>query len=239
MKIKLLPILFVSALCVQVQAQDITAQPQVIGEASDLKTKELRYREYHYYSDTGLEHRVIYKEPSGETIADKSLNYNSGLSEPTVEQQNTLCGEYFQVRPTENNKRLQISYRAEEGNRTREKTINRPDDVVIDAGFNHYVRQKWDDLVSGKTVEFSYLAPSRLRTYSFKAEAVRCEGDKDSTSCFIIAPDVWYLNIALDPIVLTYDNSSRELISFAGLGNIADKKCDYMAVNIHYTYPVN
>jgi len=212
------------------------ATPTLIGEAYGIKSKQLQYREFHYYSRSGEEHRVVYKDPDDQVIAEKTLRYTDALSEPAVEQKNTLCGEYIKVNQFENGDRLRIVYRSEKGKRTREKAINRPDNLVIDAGFNFHVRTKWDELVAGKTVKFNYLAPSRSRTYAFKAEATECQREGE-VNCFAIAPDVWYLNIALDPILLTYSADSHELLAFSGLGNIADKNCDYMAVDIQYRYP--
>jgi hypothetical protein len=51
----------------------------VIGDAYDVDEQQLLYREYHFYSEDLLDHKVIYKNPEGQELAVKTLNYRSGL----------------------------------------------------------------------------------------------------------------------------------------------------------------
>ena len=206
----------------------------VIGEAYDIKNKTLLYREYHYYGDDKL-HRVVYRGLNEQVIAEKQLRYDGLATEPSLEQNNTLCGEYIKVSSADQDSRLNIIYQADYKARQKQKQIKRSEELVIDAGFNQYVQSRWGQLTAGKTLTFQYLVPSRLRSYAFTLRAVDCPG-AGGLQCFIIAPDVWYLNLVVDPIQLKYNKETRQLVAFTGLGNIADEKCDYLAVDIHYAY---
>lgn len=210
------------------------AMPAIVGEAFDLKTQKLLYREYHFLADKNQAQRVLYKDAEGNTIAEKQIQFNH-YSQPDIEQQNALCGEYIEVKQNVGANRLAVAYRPKEDKKIKNKTIEKSAELVIDAGFNSYVVQHWEQLLSGDVIEFHYLVPSRLRSYAFTLGPTNCDSQQD-TSCFLIKPDVWYLNLALDPIQLTYNNADKRLLRFSGLGNIADERCDYLAVDIHYWY---
>lgn len=215
-------------------------KPAILGEAYDLKDDSLVYREFHYIDEASQKHWVIYKAPNDELLVEKALHYRRALTEPDVTQANYLCGEELAVTQGDGSNRVDIQYQADEKSRLKEKSIKRPDELVIDAGFNQYLQNNWDSLVDGDDIVFEYLAPSQLKTFPFIAKAVDCEvqGNTASMQCFTIAPKKWWLKLALDPILLSYSEKDRQLLSFAGMGNVADKKCDYMEVNIRYQYPM-
>lgn len=215
--------------------ESVDGDLRVIGKAYDVNTSELRYTESHYQIVSGKSFNVVYALPSGEVFAKKKLEFNLNLSVPAVKQDNQLCGEMIEVNAVDEKNRLEISYRAREGKKPKQKAIKKPKNLVVDAGFDYHVRENWDELVQGDTVEFDFLAPSRLRAYDFKASLVECQSD-EGLVCFGIEPDVWYLDVFVDPIVLAYNADKKQLMRFTGLGNIADEKCDYMEVDIRYEY---
>ena len=207
----------------------------VIGNAYSTKNAELLYREMHYTLPSGSDYQVIYQRPDGDIIANKQLAFPIDGNQPAVEQSNSLCGEFIKVEHPSAD-RISVTYREKTDKKTKEKTFRKPERLVVDAGFDNYVRENWDELVSGRKFHFNFLAPSRLRAYDFVAQAIDCQREGDFT-CFEIESDVWYLDAFLDVIVLTYTADTRQLMGFTGLGNIADAKCDYMEVDIHYEYP--
>ena len=208
----------------------------VVGNAYDLSHGELLYREMHYALPSGSDYQVIYQAPDGETIAQKDLSFNGNDNQPAMEQTNSLCGEFIKVDHATDEDKISVTYREKADKKTKEKTFRIPKRLVVDAGFDNFVRENWDELVSGQKFHFDFLAPSRLRAYDFEATAIECQRE-GNLRCFQIESDVWYLDAFLDPIVLTYTADTRQLMGFTGLGNIADKQCDYMKVDIHYEYP--
>ena len=46
---------------------------------------------------------------------------------------------------------------------------------MVDAGFDEFVRSRWDDLQRGETISLQFLVPSRLAAYKFKLSKVRSE----------------------------------------------------------------
>lgn len=228
-----------SANSVELPASLDLDKPAIIGDAYELKGDSLLYREFHYIDEAKQKHWVVYKAPNEDLLVKKALHYQQALTEPNVEQTNYLCGEALAVTQQGSNNRVDIQYQADQKAKRKEKTVKRPDELVIDAGFNQYLQQKWDSLVKGDEVVFEYLAPSQLKTFPFVAKAIDCEDEAvDGAQCFTIAPKKWWLKLALDPILLTYNAGDRQLLSFAGMGNVADEKCDYMEVNIRYQYPL-
>lgn len=220
------------------------SKPDIIGEAYEINGDKLLYTEFHYTNEKNLSHWVRYKDPDDKLLVNKYLGYQAADTEPNVSQRNYLCGEVIDVLHEKSNK-INIAYQADDDARQKQKKIKRPKELVIDAGFNQYLQDNWDGLVAGDEIVFEYLAPSQLKTFPFVAKAVPCEVDDEisvklrsqSTQCFTIAPKKWWMKLALDPIQLTYASTGRQLLSFEGMGNIADEKCDYMEVTIRYQYP--
>lgn len=184
----------------------------VVGEAYDVDNGELRYREIHQCSAGGDRCVVEYEDPAGELIARKIVDYQSSLHSPSLQVQDLRQGTTVSI----------------EGD-SREA-------VVIDAGFDHYVRLRWDDLVSGTTVRFPFLVVGREKPLKMTASKMEPEACPEERMCFKVALDNWLLGNLLTPIRLEYDADSRRLLQFKGVSNIRDVDGKSQMVRIDYRY---
>ncbi|MCW8194248.1 hypothetical protein F6455_05585 [Proteobacteria bacterium 005FR1] len=212
-----------------------TAEADIVGEARDRNLGELLYHELHYFSDEGLDHQVIYRTPDGEVLAEKKLDYTRSDVQPQLNQQNFACGESIGVSYAED--ALKVSYRPDEQEAVETAQVERDSELVIDAGFDNLVRRNWQQVTAGDPLTFDYLVPSRFTSYTFRLKNVDCsESAEQGWQCFVIEPASWWLRMLVDPISLTYESSSRRLVEFNGLGNIASADCKYPRVKIRYEY---
>lgn len=238
--------------------------PLVIGEARDLKTQELVYIEKHYAFDVnkfrnillkdtiseGEYYAVVYVNPDGETIAEKVLfdkTFNQSLK-PQLLFSHYLSGETIKVDPLKTQqKTVWVEYQPSSTESVKSDEISLAEDLVIDAGFNAFITQNWNALTRGKSVSFEYLAPSQLKTFTFVAKSNACKNTIPQTAkikssmkpaCFSIAPKSWLMRQIIKPISLVYDQSSKRLLRYAGLGNIGDERGEYLKVSIDYVYSV-
>lgn len=218
----------------------------VVGKAYSAVDDKLLYTEEHSYIDDSS-HQVIYKEPDGSVFAVKELNYGQNASAPGFVQRNKRVGEVIEVNI--NNRVIESFYQKTPQNTPRVKQLDlesRNDEaLVIDAGFDHFVRSKWENLQRGEKVDFFYLIPTRQRLVTLTIKRMDCregpipESDRtesaSETSCFHIAPESLFLRMLVRPIYLTYDNR-KHLQIFSGRSNIANAQGKYQDVSIYYQH---
>ncbi|TVT32816.1 hypothetical protein [Marinobacter vinifirmus] len=194
------------------------------GSARSLENNTLIYKEQHTVSGTcesGVfvpeQHRVDYLRDAEDTpFASKQLAYRQSTRLPAVD-----------FHQPEFNERLQISY--PEAN-TLDITWQKPSSetamfelrfgskLVVDAGFDQFVRANWAAVTSGQSVEFDFLAPTRGDYYGFVLEP----GPKNRVDADIVVqirPTSLMLRVLVDPIVLGY-NRQGALTHYLGLTNI-------------------
>jgi hypothetical protein len=194
------------SLCAAANAQYL---PYAVGYACDDSGKTLLYREMHY-CDQAHSHCVIeYIDPYREPLARKQLDYSGSAFAPVVDMQDL---------------RLQSreSARGDEA-------------LVIDAGFDNYMRSRWDDLAAGDTVDFPFLALGQDQPLMM--QAVSSDGEcAGNALCLEVTPGAWLLRLLVEPIRLTYARDSRRLLRYRGISNLSDADGNSPDVDIRYSY---
>ena len=128
--------------------------------------------------------------------------------------------------------------REESGAVVFDKRIKVNEHLLVDAGFDRYVKMHWDKLLSNASMKIDYLVPSRLTTVGFEVGRVNCLANTRANAvCFAITPTSWFVSLAVDPITVAYDPDTRNLLRFNGRGNIASSDGKYQTVDIRYQYP--
>ncbi|WP_278803760.1 hypothetical protein [Marinobacter nauticus] len=180
-----------------------------------------------------VDHQVSYRNPeSGDEFASKSLSYSNSAFRPRVEFRQPRFGEALTVSyPQE--QALNIVWQEPAGD-TREFTVPFDQRLVVDSGFDYFVRANWEQVQQGESVEFRFLAPTRGEHYGFVLEpATSVKVDADLT--VQIRPTSLLLRVLVDPIVLGY-NSDGALTDYLGLTNIRqDAESNHIA---HIRYQV-
>lgn len=191
------------------------------GEARATDSGNLMYEEHHYVrTEEGkpAERIVLYRCPNGEPFARKKVSYGEPPYAPQFRMEDArfaysegfergkIAGETFVQRGA--SEPLQ------------KESIALGESLVVDAGFDEFVRTHWDELQAGKAVELRFLVPSRLAAYGFK---VKKTGEDalygDTVSNFELALSGLFGWFA-DPIQVSYRSSDRRLMRFVGLSNI-------------------
>ena len=184
----------------------------VVGEARSLKDGELRYREYHHCSEDRSNCQVLYKDVEGALFARKNIDYSQSLSSPSLVVEDLREG------------------------RTQLIEGDVEEELVVDAGFDNYVRERWAELSRGETVRFPFLIAGRDSPVSMKARQDGEEDCADGDLCLAVSLDAWLLSMLVQPIQLVYD-SDRRLMQYRGISNIRDAEGRSQEVRIDYEYP--
>ncbi|MFV8816482.1 hypothetical protein [Haliea sp. E17] len=188
---------------------------QAVGTAVDAENGELRYREYHSCEPGNVDCSVEYREPGGELIARKQLDYSAAPSAPSLLFEDRRLGE-------------RIAVDAE----------NFPEGVVIDAGFDNFVREKWPVLAAGKPVTFRFLPAGRdsaLAMLAWADEQADCPAER---LCLNVRPKNWLVALVGGELQLVYSRAARRLLEYRGVSNIPAADGAAQNVVIRYEYAV-
>jgi hypothetical protein len=187
-------------------------EPDILGEAYDLDSGEYLYSEHHFCDEAFQRCRVEYIDNTGELIARKNVDFSANPTAPTL--------------------------RFEDFRRERDvrKEFDAESELVVDSGFDNFIRSRWDALETGNRVEFPFLPAGREDPLNMEAVLARNSGCEQEQLCLEVALDSWFLQMLVEPIRLTYDRDSQRLLRFRGLSNIADAGGGGQNVDIRYSY---
>jgi len=203
--------LLVSTCAVVATAAEHPATPTVVGEAFDRDDGRLVYREYHFCSPDGLTCTVDYRDGTGQPIAFKELDYTGNPYGPALVMRDLRSG-------------------GEEVLAFSDRT-----DLVVDAGFDNFVRSRWEELNRGETVVFPFQVVGIGRPLKMRANAMP-DGCEASELCLQVSVDSWFLGLLAEPIELSYSRTSRRLLRFSGVSNLRDGGGRSHSVDILYDY---
>lgn len=205
---------------------------QIEGQAHATGDGHLMYAETHWlYTDRGVPARlVLYRCPDGRPFARKWLREDGPAQAPDFELADGRTGYREGVRRTGNTRLVFVQSRTGAA----ERTAPLPDsaDLVIDAGFDAYIRQHWDRLGSGESETVPFLIPSRLGALDFKVRRLDdavVEGRPARRYRLGLAS---WIGFALPHIDVAYDARTRELLRFVGLANIRGSNGDNVRARI-------
>ena len=207
----------------------------VIGTAHDLQTDAVLYSENHCVVDS-LRY-VEYLDSDNQLIAHKLVDYESGLLTPSVVQHNVSLNDVIKVKPVDGSVEMQRRSLSQGLNtKPAKKALNNTLALVVDAGFDNFIKEYWDRLVEGEVVTFQFPAAARVDLFDFNVNRMNCSSGDKSQQCFNLRLDSWLLRMLVDPIELGYDKKSRQLKRFRGLANVENKKGNGYKVDIRYRY---
>lgn len=178
-------------------------------------------------------HQVMYRRPEqDEPFAQKDLAYPESPIRPTVIFRQPQFNESITI-DYNGEFSLEVNWQSPE-NETRTFDVSFPENLVVDAGFDNFVRRHWDQLLRGESVFFHVLAPTRGEHFAFVLEPAKNPAIKADHQ-FQIRPTGFMLRFLVDAIQLGYDNNGA-LTDYYGLTNIRkDKDSNYKA---HIRYNV-
>lgn len=208
-----------------------------VGDAFALKSNDLVYRETHCGTQDELVSEVFYQLGDGTLIAHKSLDYQSGHMTPSFVQHNIQSKEKIEVSFDQQAISMSVKEQDNQASRSTYRVIDTASKpIVIDAGFDGFIRGNWDKLVSGKTQEFQFPLASRASLVSLQVKPSVCSYESETDQCFTLEPSSWFSRLLTSPIELGYDSNLTRLTRYRGLSNINDENGQGLVVDIKYRY---
>jgi len=191
------------------------------GYAYGADGTNLLYRETHWlHRDDGVPARlVLYRCPDGRAFARKTLREVDGASRPYFEFTDGRDGHREGVRPTPRGR--EVYWQERSGTPLRTQLLHPGLDVVIDAGFDAFIRSHGDSLWAGAPLNAHLLLPSRFAAVDVRIEDGTTAADRAAhLRRMKVRLDAWYA-FALPTMWLVYDED-RRLREFRGIGTIRD-----------------
>lgn len=237
----------------QQQAQPILPAPDestlwTIGTAWTPDKSAVLYYEYHFAEnpDLQLSTRVQYRRADGSVFAEKTIDYSRSLTAPDIQHIDYRSTARISTKMTDDTRvaMIRVGFQAHDSPRYREELLAHRESVVVDAGFDPFVRKNWESLITGESVTAGMLVPSRLDTVRVsltKTDASDCDQTETQVYCFVIRPAGLLRAVGwlVDPIYIGYDQQSQRLKVFDGISNLRDDNGDPQNVLITFEYLQN
>jgi hypothetical protein len=199
----------------------LSAAERYEGTAYVRGSDRIAYRETHWLFDRdGIRQRlVLYRCADGTPFARKWVREAPSAVAPDFDYEDARDGYREGVRTEQGGRLVFVRENARAALETR--PLPASPDGVLDAGFDAFVREHWQDLAAGRDPHLDFLIPSRFEYLSFSLTGVH-----DTTFDGEPAREVkmrlarWY-GFVLPGVDLTYDRAGR-LMEFEGIGNVRD-----------------
>jgi len=114
--------------------------------------------------------------------------------------------------------------------------LNIEEPYVIDGGLTFFFRQNWTALLNNKTVEFNFVAPSKLDYFKFRVSKSAFKNINGFKGMELkLEPASFIIRQFVDPIYITYDLQTRKILYYAGISNINNDEGKSYNVKIDFT----
>lgn len=199
-----------------------------IGNATDLKTGELLYREIHTLEldefKTPIRESVEYVSASGVVLGEKQIDYQN-LSAPDYSA--SFLNFEFPETVDNNDQGVFVS-------RGGEKLLSKPDDqFAIDGGFHYFIQENFSTLLAGTSIDFDFLSAGRK---SFIPLRITPEPLSGNTLKLSLSLQNFFLARIVKPIELEYNAETRKLLRYSGLTNVPNESGKLFTAQIDYIY---
>jgi hypothetical protein len=199
----------------------LSAAERYEGIAYTRGTDRIAYRETHWsFERDGIRrHLVLYRCADGAPFGRKWLREAPSATAPDFDFEDARDGYREGVRTEAGARVIFVQENAHAALATRPLPASA--DAVLDAGFDAFVRDHWQELAAGRAARLDFLIPSHFEYLAFALSGVDdLTWQGRPARQFKMRLAGWY-GFALPGIDLTYDRAGR-LREFDGVSNVRD-----------------
>lgn len=187
------------------------------GEGSDklLYTEEFTDK---FMDGQHVETLTDYFNPDHEKIAHRLLDFRKSKYAPDFTTEDLRSGYLEGSELTE--KGIRLFNRKSKTSKVEEKTLSIPQPIVVDGGFNQFIKANWSAIEKGETITFHFAIPARLDYFTLRASKVEATGNEMKVR---VEPDKALIRFLASPIVVRYAKDTRRIMTYEGQSNISDE----------------
>ena len=205
------------------------------GDAVDIDTGKPLYTEIHLLrrdGDVARERIVLYRCPDGRAFGRKTVADGDMPAAPTFRMEDAHVG-YVEGARRDGADVVSYFGFAADGAPVETPIAPRPS-LVIDAGFDAFIRQHWDALQAGQTLPMQFLVPSRGKAYTFRLAKLRDEQLQGAPASVFRLRLSGMLGWFASDIDVAYRNTDQRLMRFEGLTSVRIDRSDNLAARIDF-----
>jgi hypothetical protein len=207
------------------------------GYAYAIDDGKLLYRESHWqYTEDNIErHQIVYRCANGDPFARKRVDGVAGTVTPDFDMFDARSGYRDGVRTRQGYREVFEQADAQAPERRAPLTV--PQNAVIDAGLDAFVRAHWNVLSDTGVSPVPILVPSRLGYLDFSARKLRdtrVDGNDVRWFRLSLAALAW-VGFAIPHIEVGYDTLTHEKREYRGLIDI--RGADNRNLNVRIDFP--
>jgi hypothetical protein len=206
-----------------------------VGIAHATSGREL-YAESHWITEAQGQREllVLFECPDGKPFARKQVRETDYAQAPSFTLEDARTGYQEGVRESKGGSR-EVYFRAAGDQPEKTASLKSAPNLVVDAGFDRFIREHWVALATGAHQRLDFLVPSRLRTYPFTLSVVDDElKDGKPVRRFLLELDTWYA-FAVPSIIVTYAADSKTIREYQGNSNVRDRNGKDLNVRIEFS----
>ena len=209
------------------------------GYAYDLDNGKFLYTEVHRQAiegDRWLGGTIDYYAPDGSRIGHKTLDFSQDPYVPVYQLDLTTAGGYMEGIAALTPDRIEMKKKGYGSTAVRKAAVARRGAMVADSGFHSFLRDRFPDLLAGKTVEFNFAVSGELDSFRFRARRIADGAFEGKPAVqFKVEPSTW-LRLLAAPLFILYDPEQRRLLEYRGISNLHDPRTRE-AYNVRIVYP--
>jgi hypothetical protein len=160
---------------------------------------------------SGLSSAHITHTPGGEVLIAEQAQFSADYALARFDATNRQLGYSGSVVLSQGGRHLE--YRLVEGERVSTASEDVSDPVVSGPSLHGFILHHWDALGQGKRLPVRMIVMAKKTTYGFD---IRRFGEADGRTAFSITPSNWLLRLAIAPLMVTFDSSSRNVLRYEG-----------------------
>jgi hypothetical protein len=217
-------------------AQNVPSERYVSysGTATAPLSAEILYSEHHvlhYRGDRLADRVVLFTCGNGQPFARKIAVYGDPLA-PDFLMEDRATGMREGVR-TQADQRI-VFFRRVRVEEEKSGPLPSVPGLVVDTGFDEFIRANWRPLMAGQGVEMHFLVPSRLESMSFRVQRLRADTlDGIPIEVFRLKL-TGVLGWVLPGIDVSYSADDHVLMRYEGLSDLRDAAGNNFAASLTF-----
>ena len=213
------------------QAPDVETESYT-GYAYGEGTIDLVYTEEftdRFIDGKHIETFTSYFDPQHRKIAQRVLDFRKSKFAPDFKTEDLRTG-YVEGAEISGDM-VKLFNRKDKSSTMEEKVLEIPQPVVIDGGFNQFIKSNWEALENGEVLTFQFAVPARLDYFTLRAQKIAVTGREMAIE---VEPDKPLLRWLASPIVVRYMKDTRRIKTYEGKSNISDEKGNNFVMRLVY-----
>jgi hypothetical protein len=209
------------------------------GYAYDLASGRFLYTEVHHQlieADRWTGGTITYYGPDGARIGHKVLDFRKDPYVPVYRLELAAGGGYAEGISAIGDDAIEMEKKGYNSSKVRKASVKRRGAMVADSGFHSFLRDRFEDLVAGKTVPFTFVVSGELDTFKFRARRI-ADGTFEGKPAvrLQIEPDT-LLRLLAEPLEVLYEPAQRKLLEYRGVSNLHDPRT-FEPYSVRIVYP--